>query len=83
MATKKLKIALYQHVQYKFYSVWHAREDDLDRDPPDYARISEWVEVDFQLLPNDVMQMHKQRETDAVRARLQKQLAELDKEDGT
>ena len=83
METKKLKIALYQNVQHKFYSIWQTREDGLDRDLPDYARISEWVEVDFPLLPTDVMQTHKQRETEAVRARLQKQLAELDKEDGT
>jgi len=78
METNKLKIALYQNVQYKFYSIWQTRDDGQERDLPDYARVSEWIEVDFPPLPEPEIQASKNREVEAVRARLQKQLAELD-----
>lgn len=78
METKKLKIALYRHVQFGYESVWAAREDGAARDLPDHVRISEWVEVEFQPLPDEALRAANKVEMDKVRARLTAQLAALD-----
>ena len=81
METKKVKLALFKHVHYGFLSVWTVSNDGTEREVSDYCRLSEWIEVDFPLLPADDMQARKQREIEAARERLQKQLAALDTED--
>ena len=80
METKKVKIALFKHVPYGFLSVWAVDNDGAEREPTDYCRLSEWIEVDFPLLPDEDMQARKEREVEAARERLRKQLAALDGE---
>ena len=78
MTTKRIKVALFYSVQFDFEAIFKAGTDGQEIDIPDYARLSEWIEIDFPLLPENDLQARKTREVEAVRARLQKQLAELD-----
>lgn len=80
MTTKRIKVALFHNVQFDFMAIFKAGTDGQEIEIPDYARLSEWVDIDFPLLPENDLQARKTREVDAVRARLQKQLAELGNE---
>lgn len=78
METKRVKIALFHNVQYDFMAIFKAGTDGQEIEIPDYARLSEWVDIDFPLLSESDIRTRKLREAELVRARLQKQLAELD-----
>jgi hypothetical protein len=78
MTTKTTRCALYEHKTFGYETVWSFRPDGSERDIPDYIRISEYVDIEFTLLPGDVVAEHKRRELESERTRLQERLAALD-----
>lgn len=79
MTTKRVEIALFQYTgsKYGFTTTW-TREPGKSGERADYVRISEWVEVDFPMLPVDAVAETAAREIAVKRERLLKELAELE-----
>ena len=76
MNTKKVPVVLCKHVSLGFQSVWHGTNGR--KVPADYVQISEWVEVDFPLLPAASVQTDREERIAEKRRKLERELAELD-----
>lgn len=80
METKRVRLALFTPPAEDY--VLALRNDRTDGSEPQhygYIRISEWIDVDFPMRETNELAENKRKETEALRANLQKQLANLDK----
>lgn len=74
----KYECAVFEYVALSegFFAVFH-REIGKDYNPENYVRVSEWVPVEFPMLPDDAVAEYRRAQVEAKRASLQAELERL------